>query len=694
MSSNQIDKIRNIGIMAHIDAGKTTTTERILYYTGKNHKIGEVHDGAATMDWMVQEQERGITITSAATTCFWNKHTINIIDTPGHVDFTIEVERSLRVLDGAIGVFDGVSGVEPQSETVWGQADKYKVPRIAFVNKMDRIGADFQNCLTEIREKLGKKAAAAQWPIGASETFEGMIDLIEMKALYFKNEDLGSTVDKRDIPADLFDEAALMRDELIGAIADYDDNFAEKYLGGEELTNEEIKATLRKAVVDHDFIPVFCGSAFKNKGVQPLLDAVVDYLPSPTDRGEIKGHNVKDTEKMEVRKPTKEELFSGLAFKIATDPFVGSITYVRIYSGELTTGQTILNPLKGKKERVTKILQMHANKRTEIEKATAGDIIAISGLKFTTTGETLCVEHKPIVYDLMEFPETVISVAIEPKTTADEAKLLATLEQLKREDPSFSFQNNAETGQLLILGMGELHLEIIADRLQREFNVGIRVGKPQVSYRESIANTAEAEYLFEKELGGKMQYGHCRLKVEPTDCQTGIVVECTANKREIPSDVYAAIEKGLHDTALGGALAGYAFINIKATILEVKFNEVESTEVAYAIAASHAFKEACEKAGPTLLEPVMALEVITPMDYTGDVIGDINMKRGKIQNMGSKAAKEVIEATVPLAEMFGYSTDLRSKSQGRASFTMNFDRYEPLSRDLAKIVLEKKGIYI
>lgn len=694
MSSLSIAKIRNIGIMAHIDAGKTTTTERILYYTGKSHKIGEVHDGAATMDWMVQEQERGITITSAATTCSWLDHEINIIDTPGHVDFTIEVERSLRVLDGAVGVFDAVSGVEPQSETVWGQADKYKVPRIAFVNKMDRVGADFDNCIQEIRDKLDKKAAAIQRPIGVEEAFEGMIDLIKMKAITYNNDDLGAKIIEKELEGDLLEEAMMARDELVEALSDYDDELAEAFLGGEEVSAEKIKSVLRKAVIEDNFIPVLCGSAFKNKGVQLLLDAVVAYLPSPEDRGEVKGVSAKDNTKADFRKPEVNELFSGLAFKIATDPFVGSLTYVRIYSGELKVGQNILNSLKNKKERVNKILRMHANKRTEVDTARAGDIIALSGLKITTTGETLCAEHKPIIFDLMEFPETVISVAIEPKTTADEKKLITSLDQLKMEDPSFQYRNNPETGQLLIFGMGELHLDIIADRLNREFKVGIRVGKPQVSYRESIAAEAKAEHTFSRESAGKMQFGHCVIKVEPFDAQAGVQFESKLTKRDIPEEYLEAIKKSVLDTAPGGLLAGYPFINIKATLIEAKFNPDESTEVAYAIAASNAFRDACKKAGLKLLEPFMHLEVLTPQDYTGDVISDINMKRGKIAAMGSKQNKELITAKVPLSEMFGYSTDLRSKSQGRASFAMSFDYYSELSKDLAKTILEKRGIFI
>lgn len=689
-----LEKIRNIGIMAHIDAGKTTTTERVLYYTGKSHKIGEVHDGAATMDWMVQEQERGITITSAATTCQWKDTRINIIDTPGHVDFTIEVERSLRVLDGAVGVFCAVSGVEPQSETVWAQADRYKVPRVAFVNKMDRVGADFFNCVSEIREKLGKKAYAIQIPIGAEEEFEGVIDLINQKAIYWKGDDLGASFDIVDIPEDLQDEAQMYREELIEGIADFDDDLANKYLEGEELSVEEIKSAIRKAVIENGFIPVYCGTAFKNKGVQPLLDGVVDFLPSPLDRGEIVGVSAKDREKEEVRKPNEDELFSGYAFKIATDPFVGTLTYVRIYSGTLKSGQNILNPLKGKKERVNKILQMHANKRTELKEAYAGDIVAIAGLKFTTTSETLCAEHKPIIYDLMDFPETVISIAIEPKTTADEKKLLESLDHLTKEDPSFSYRNNPETGQLLIYGMGELHLEIIADRLQREFKVGIRVGKPQVAYRESIVNTGEGESTFRKEQGDKFQFGHCKIKVEPTDCQNGVLFETKLTKRDLPQNFLDSIERSIRDTAPGGGLAGYAFINIKATLLEAEYNELESAEVPYSIAAAAAFSEACKKAQIQMLEPIMSVEVITPQEYTGEVIADINTKRGKVLSFNTKSGKEQVLAEVPLSELFGYSTDLRSSSQGRASFTMKFDRYNPMPMDLAKKMLESRGIFI
>ncbi|HLE10355.1 MAG: translation elongation factor G [Bdellovibrionales bacterium RIFOXYD12_FULL_39_22] len=694
MASSPLELIRNIGIMAHIDAGKTTTTERILFYTGKNYKIGEVHDGTATMDWMVQEQERGITITSAATTCKWQNCSINIIDTPGHVDFTIEVERSLRVLDGAVGVFDGVSGVEPQSETVWAQADKYNVPRIAFVNKMDRMGADFNNCIIEIREKLGKMAAAIQYPIGIEENFAGVVDLIEMKAHYWKDADQGQKVTIEEIPANILDECRIFREDLIEKLADYDDDFAEKFIEGIEIPNLQIKEVIRKATITKFFIPVLCGSAFKNKGIQPLLDAIVDYLPSPLDRGEIVGHSAKDPEKTMTRRPDPAELFSALAFKIASDPFVGSLTYLRIYSGELKVGQTVYNSVVKKRERINKILQMHANKRTELQVAGAGDIVAVAGLKVTTTSATLCVEHNPIVYDLMKFPETVISIAIEPKTTADEKKLMATLDQLKLEDPSFNYNHNKETGQLLIFGMGELHLEIIADRLQREFNVAVNVGRPQVSYRESISSTASAAVTFNKELGGKMQLGQTTIEVSPCDDQGGITFVNKIAHNKLPQELAHAIEKSIHDAALGGAMAGYPFINIKATLVSAEYQEDTSTELGFVIAAAQAFKEACHKAGLRLLEPIMSLEVVTPNSYTGDVISDINMKGGKIINIEMKQSKDCVQAEVPLVKMFGYSTDLRSKTQGRASFTMTFDCYKEMSLEIAKQVLEKKGIYI
>jgi elongation factor G len=694
MKSTEIHRVRNIGIMAHIDAGKTTTTERILFYTGKNYKIGEVHEGTATMDWMVQEQERGITITAAATTCEWNKHIINIIDTPGHVDFTIEVERSLRVLDGAVGVFDAVSGVEPQSETVWGQADKYHVPRIAFVNKMDRVGADFLNCIVEIREKLGKKAAAIQMPVGSEENFTGLIDLLTLKKYSWMGSDQGEKFLLSDLSASELDEAKLYRDELIEHLADYDDKLAEQYLSGSDISAEIMETAIRGATIKHGFIPVLCGSAFKNKGIQPLLDAVVKYLPSPLDKGEIRGHDAKDTEKELVRKPDEKDLFSALAFKISSDPFVGQITYIRIYSGELTAGSQVYNPLEKKKERVNKILQMHANKRTELESASAGDIVAVSGLKFTTTGQTLCAEHRPIIFDLMEFPETVISIAIEPKTTADEEKLQKTLDYLKIEDPSFNYRNNKETGQLLIFGMGELHLDIITDRLEREFKVGVNKGSPQVSYRESIKGTGIASNTFSRELAGKNQFGQATVQVEPIEGSLDLKVDFKKKDKSIPEEIYEAIRRGIQDSAPGGAMAGYPLIGIKAVVESVEFNEAESSDVAYTIAASMAFKEACQKAGLVLMEPIMALEVITPSDYAGDVIADVNAKRGRILGIEPKNNKDVLKAEVPLSEMFGYSTQLRSKTQGRASFTLTFKRYEPLTHNQAKEILQKRGIYI
>ena len=694
MKSSEIHRVRNIGIMAHIDAGKTTTTERILFYTGKNYKIGEVHEGTATMDWMVQEQERGITITSAATTCQWHDAVINIIDTPGHVDFTIEVERSLRVLDGAIGVFDGVSGVEPQSETVWAQADKYHVPRIAFVNKMDRVGADFLNCITEIREKLGKKAAAIQMPVGAEDTFSGMIDLLTLKKMTWAGSDLGEKYVLSDLEGAELEEAKLYRDELLEALADYDDKLAEDYLSGNEISAETMKSVIRKATIQNGFIPVLCGTAFKNKGIQPLLDAVVNYLPSPLDIGEVKGHDAKETEKIVTRKPDETDLFSGLAFKISSDPFVGQITYVRIYSGELKSGSQVYNPLEKKKERITKILQMHANKRTELESASAGDIVAVSGLKFTTTGQTLCAEHKPIIYDLMEFPETVISIAIEPKTSADEDKLQKTLDYLKIEDPSFTYRHNKETGQLLIYGMGELHLDIITDRLEREFKVGVNKGSPQVSYRESVSGSATGSHTYQREIAGKMQFGQATVLVEPSEGSLELKVEIKKKDKSIPEEIYEAVKRGIIDAAPGGAMAGYPLIGLKATIDSLEYNELEGTDVAYTIAASMAFKEACQKAGLVLMEPIMSLEVITPSDYAGDVIADVNAKRGRILGIEPKNAKDVLKAEAPLSEMFGYSTQLRSKTQGRASFTMTFKRYEQLTHNQAKEILQKRGIYI
>ncbi|MBL7664210.1 MAG: elongation factor G [Bacteriovoracaceae bacterium] len=692
---SNLEKIRNIGIMAHIDAGKTTTTERILFYTGKNYKMGEVHDGAATMDWMIQEQERGITITSAATTCEWLKHQINIIDTPGHVDFTIEVERSLRVLDGAVGVFCAVGGVEPQSETVWRQADKYKVPRIAFVNKMDRVGANFDEVIEEIKSKLGKKAAAINYPIGSEENFVGVADLVTKKKYVWKGNDNGEKFELTDWTPAEAEEFSIYRDVLIENLADYDDQLADLFLNGEDIPADKLRAAIRKATIKDDFIPVLTGSAFKNKGIQPLLDAVIYYLPSPIDIGPIKGHNAKDTSEEMERNPDPKELFSGLAFKIFTDPFVGSLTYVRIYSGELKVGNQIYNPLQNKKEKVNKLLRMHANKREEIASASAGDIVAVTGLKFTLTGETLCLEHKPIIFDLMEFPETVISIAVEPKTADDEKKLLAALQQLKTEDPSFKFVDNKETGQLLLFGMGELHLEIITDRLLREFKVGVNIGSPQVSYRETIETPATASHTYRREIGGKNQFGHCELEVTPTgdDSEVSVSIDFRP-KAEFPKDYLKALEKGIRDAAPGGVLAGYPFLGIKVSVKNAEWNQEESSELAYAIASSMAFKEACRKAKAKLMEPIMDLEVVVPGDFTGEVIADLNSRRGKILNMEPKQNKEVISSEVPLGQMFGYSTDLRSKTQGRASFSMKFKHYEKMETKLMNEVLIKRGLLL
>ena len=688
--NNQLKSLRNIGIMAHIDAGKTTTTERILYYTGRTHKIGEVHDGTATMDWMSQEQERGITITSAATACTWNNHQINIIDTPGHVDFTIEVERSLRVLDGAVGVFCAVGGVEPQSETVHGQADKYQVPRIAFVNKMDRVGADFNRTVEEIKLKLGKVPCPIQLPIGAEEEFCGVVDLVQMKALFWEGGDLGEKFIQREVPEHLQAEAETRREEMVAILADYDDQLAEDYLEGKELQRPQLLLSLREATLSHQVMPVLCGSAFKNKGVQPLLDAITLYLPSPLDRGEVSGVDSKWA--TTSRLPSIKESFSGIAFKIASDPFVGGLTYVRIYSGVIKAGESVYNPLKKKRERIQKILKMHANKREELKQAQAGDIVALVGPKITVTGETFCSEQRQIIFDLMEFPETVISTAIEAKTSLDESKLEQTLVQLEMEDPSFQFKHNSETGQLLIYGMGELHLEIIVDRLQRDFKVGINIGKPQVSYRETITRSAEATREYSKVVGEKTQSGHCTIQVTPIEHQQGVRFQSEVSRRDVPMEIQRAIEKGVMDTALGGILAGHAFINIRATLVAAKYDENEAHQLSYIIAAAQAFQNACRKAAPIMMEPVMELEVITPVEYTGEVLADLNSRRGKILNMEGKGNKESIQAEAPLAEMFGYATDLRSKSQGRATFTMAFKYYRALSTVQTKELLESWGI--
>ncbi len=678
-----LEKIRNIGIMAHIDAGKTTTTERVLYYTGVSHKIGEVHDGTAQMDWMVQEQERGITITSAATTCFWNSYRINIIDTPGHVDFTAEVERSLRVLDGAVAVFCAVGGVQPQSETVWRQADKYKVPRIAFVNKMDRQGADFFGCMEQMNDKLNAHPVALQIPWGKEDGFLGVIDLVEMKAYRYRDEKLGAEHETCDIPDEYLEDAHAWRDKLIEAAAETTDELMEKYLNGEELTTDEIRKGVREGTVNMFFTPVLCGSAFKNKGVQPLLDAVIHYMPSPVDVPPIEGIDP-DGEHV-VRKTDDSESFCALAFKIMTDPYVGQLAFARVYSGHLDSGSYVYNANTGKKERVGRLLKMHANKREEIKEVWAGDIAAVVGLKGVTTGDTICDEKSPVILEAMDFPEPVISVAIEPKTKADQEKLGAALAKLATEDPTFKVHVDTETGQTIISGMGELHLEIIVDRLTREFNVEARVGQPQVAYRESIRAAVEHDERYVKQTGGKGQYAHVKIRVEP--CDEPYLFEDKITGGAIPREFIKPTEKGITDAMEGGILAGYEVTNVKITLFDGSFHEVDSSEMAFRIAGSLAFKNACRKAEPFLLEPIMDVEVVTPDDYLGDVMGDLNSRRGKVGHLESKGGLQVINAKVPLAEMFGYATVLRSLSQGRASYVMQFAQYEEVPKNLSdKIV--------
>lgn len=695
MASDELSRIRNIGIMAHIDAGKTTTTERILYYTGVNHKMGEVHDGTATMDWMIQEQERGITITSAATTCFWKNHNINIIDTPGHVDFTIEVERSLRVLDGAVGVFCAVGGVQPQSETVWRQADKYRVPRIAYINKMDRVGANFDRVIGEIKSKLNKKVAVLHIPIGSEDLFSGMTDVLNMKKYIWNDKGLGESFSEVNLEGAEKEEALLHRDELISTLSDFDDSIAEKYLSGDEISTDSLKKSLRNATVYHGLIPVICGSSFKNKGIQQLLDNVVDFLPSPSDFKVITGHSAIKQEKSIERNLAIDEEFSGLAFKIATDPFVGRLTFVRVYSGSFKVGDTLLNTLEDKKERVQKILRMHANKRLEISEAKAGDIVAVAGLKHTITGHTLSSLKDPIIFDLMKFPETVIAKAIEAKTTADNDKLIVCLEQLQVEDPTFKYRYNKDTGQLLIYGMGELHLDIVTDRLIRDFKVGINVGSPQVFYKETISSTATDTVEFTREFGGKIQSGKCTISVGPIIEDHEVEYINDLRKGEIPENIFKAIAEAIKESIPGGALTGYPFHSIRVKLDAVDYNPETSHEIAFKIAASNAFKNACQKAGLMLMEPVMLLEANSPSDFSGDVISDINGKRGRILAIDmTPDGREVIRAYVPLAEMFGYSTDLRSRTQGRAEFTLVFDHYERLTKQQTKDLLNSRGIFI
>ena len=681
---------RNIGIMAHIDAGKTTTTERILFYTGVNHKIGEVHEGAATMDYMEQEQERGITITSAATTAFWNGNRINIIDTPGHVDFTVEVERSLRVLDGAVAVFSAVDGVQPQSETVWRQADKYEVPRMAFLNKMDRVGADFNMCVSDIKEKLGGNGVPIQLPIGAEDAFEGIIDLITMKEYLFKDETMGADYDVADVRAELLEEAQTAREHMLESVVETDDELMEKYFGGEEITEEEIKRAIRTATISGIIVPVLCGTAFKNKGIQPLLDAVVAYMPSPLDVGAVKGIDPKTEEPME-RQPSDEEAFSALAFKILTDPFVGRLSFFRVYSGVLNKGSYVLNSTKGKKERMGRLLQMHANKREELDIVYSGDIAAAVGLKETTTGDTLCDESKPIILEKMEFPDTVIQIAVEPKTKADQEKMGTALAKLAEEDPTFKVTSNQETGQTLISGMGELHLEIIVDRMKREFKVEANVGKPQVAYRETINGASDVEEKYAKQSGGRGQYGHVKIKVEANpDKGYEFVNQITGGA--IPRDYIPAVDKGIQEALEAGVVAGYPVQDIKVTLYDGSYHEVDSSEMAFKIAGSMAIKKAMRAANPILLEPIFKVEVTTPEEYMGDVIGDLNSRRGQVSGMTDRNNAKIINAQVPLAQMFGYATDLRSKTQGRASYSMEFEKYVQVPNNIAQqVIAERQG---
>lgn len=674
--------------MAHIDAGKTTTTERILFYTGRVHKIGEVHDGAATMDWMVQEQERGITITSAATTCQWKDHRINIIDTPGHVDFTVEVERSLRILDGAVAVFCSVGGVEPQSETVWRQADKYGVPRIAYINKMDRIGADFFRGVEMIRERLGANPVPIQLPIGAEDGFRGIVDLVKMKA-YFYVDDLGTRSEETGVPEEMLDMAGEYREKLIEAVADSDEVLTLKYLEGEEITEEELMAAIRAATLDVKLIPVVCGSSFKNKGVQLLLDAVVNYLPAPTDIPSVRGVHP-DTSMDEERHASDNEPFSALAFKIMADPYVGKLAFFRVYSGVLKSGSYIYNSTKNKKERIGRLLQMHANHREEVTEVYAGDIAAAVGLRETTTGDTLCAESKPIILESMQFPEPVIDVAIEPKTKADQEKMGAALSRLAEEDPTFRIQTNPETGQTIISGMGELHLEIIVDRLLREFKVDANVGKPQVAYKETIRSKAKAEGKFIRQSGGRGQYGHCWIELEPMEPGAGYEFINKIIGGVIPKEYISPVDNGIREAMENGILAGYPMIDIRATLYDGSYHEVDSSEMAFKIAGSMAFKSAADKARPALLEPVMKVEVVVPEEYMGEVIGDINARRGRIEGMEARSGAQVIRGYVPLAEMFGYATDLRSKTQGRGTYAMQFSHYEETPRNITEEIVAKR----
>ena len=686
-----LDMTRNVGIMAHIDAGKTTTTERILFYTGVERKIGEVHEGQATMDWMEQEQERGITITSAATTCFWKGHRINIIDTPGHVDFTVEVERSLRVLDGAVAVFSAVDGVQPQSETVWRQADKYKVPRLAFFNKMDRIGANFDMCVSDIKEKLGSNPVPIQIPIGAEDQFEGIVDLIEMKELVWPiDSDQGQHYDTKDIRAELQEKAEEARQYMLESIVETDDVLMEKFFGGEEITKEEIIKGLRKATIDNTIVPVVCGTAFKNKGIQALLDAIVNYMPAPTDVAMVEGRDPKNPDILIDREMSDEAPFASLAFKVMTDPFVGRLTFFRVYAGIVEKGATVLNSTKGKKERMGRILQMHANKREEIDQVYCGDIAAAVGLKDTTTGDTLCAEDAPIVLEQMEFPEPVISVAVEPKTKNDQEKMGIALSKLAEEDPTFRVRTDEETGQTIISGMGELHLEIIVDRMKREFKVESNVGKPQVAYRETITQSCDQEVKYAKQSGGRGQYGHVKIILEPNPGKEfEFVNKITGGV--IPREYIPAVEKGCREALESGVIAGYPLVDVKVTLYDGSYHEVDSSEMAFKIAGSMALKQAAAKAKPVILEPVFKVEVTTPEEYMGDIIGDLISRRGMVSGMIDRNGAKIITAKVPLSEMFGYATDLRSKSQGRATYSWEFSEYLQVPASIQKQIQEERG---
>jgi len=683
-----LEKTRNIGIMAHIDAGKTTTTERILYYTGINYKIGEVHEGTATMDWMEQEQERGITITSAATTCFWNNHRINIIDTPGHVDFTAEVERSLRVLDGAVAVFCAVGGVEPQSETVWRQADKYRVPRIAFVNKMDRPGADYERCMGMMRSRLHANPVPIQYPLGKEDTFKGVIDLINERAIIYRDESLGAEFTVEEIPSEYKDIVHQHRERIIEAACEADEKLFEKFVGGESISNDELKAAIRKGTISIKLTPVLCGAAFKNKGVQPLLDAVVDYLPSPVDIPPVQGWTPDRTSAL-TRKPDDKEPFSALVFKIMTDPFVGQLAFFRVYSGKLDTGSHVYNSTKQVRERIGRLLKMHANKREEIKDVFAGDIAAAVGLRNVTTGDTICDENKQILLEAMDFPEPVIAVAIEPKTKADQEKMGIALNKLAQEDPTFRIHTDPDTAQTIISGMGELHLEIIVDRMMREFNVGANVGKPQVAYKETIRSKADGEGKYIRQTGGRGQYGHVRVTVEPSGTGAGFVFENAIVGGVIPREYIKPVEQGIKEAMESGVLAGYEVKDVKVTLYDGSYHEVDSSEIAFKIAGSMAFKQGCRKANPTLLEPVMKVEIVLPDEYVGEVMGDLSSRRGRPEGMEPRPGSQIIRALVPLSSMFGYATDLRSKTQGRATYTMHFAHYEEVPKQIADEIIAR-----